>query len=218
MPLMLENEEPEYDDEEGLFVIPAELFEQFEVELEAEFKSIHNKEMGPRAKTFMNFWHRCIFESYNECLDYERPYGIEGKPYQWVTETKMMRTITQPKIAHHMRRAENRLLELTQMVGGLIFEKADSPFANTDLSDEQMHMMNEERLSRILATELLESEQSWVNYNDEMAELQVELSRLIEERLFGEVTSELKKLQRRRKVIAEESAMEDPVVFNIEEL
>jgi hypothetical protein len=81
-----------------------------------------------------------------------------------------------------------------------------------------MHMMNEERLSRILATELLESEQSWVNYNDEMAELQVELSRLIEERLFGEVTSELKKLQRRRKVIAEESAMEDPVVFNIEEL
>lgn len=30
-------------------------------------------------------------------------------------------------------------------------------------------MMNEERLSRILATELLESEQSWINYNDEMA-------------------------------------------------
>jgi hypothetical protein len=45
-------------------------------------------------------------------------------------------------------------------------------------------MMNEERLSRILATELLESEQSWINYNDEMAELLVELSRMIEEKIF----------------------------------
>jgi len=41
------------------------------------------------------------------------------------------------------------------LVGGIIFEKSDSPFVGADLSDEQRHMMNEERLSRILATELL---------------------------------------------------------------
>lgn len=79
-------------------------------------------------------------------------------------------------------------------------------------------MMNEERLSRILATELLESEESWINYNDEMAELLVELSRMIEDKLFFEYGTELKKLQRRRKMIAEESFIEESVVFNVDEL
>ncbi len=41
------------------------------------------------------------------------------------------------------------------LVGGILFEKNDSPFFGADLSEEQKHMMNEERLSRILATELL---------------------------------------------------------------
>lgn len=79
-------------------------------------------------------------------------------------------------------------------------------------------MMNEERLSRILATELLESEESWINYNDEMAELLVELSRMIEDKLFFEYGTELKKLQRRRKMIADESFIEESVVFNVDEL
>ena len=76
-------------------------------------------------------------------------------------------------------------------------------------------MMNEERLSRILATELLESEQSWINYNDEMAELLVELSRMLEEKLFFEYGTELKKLQRRRKMLVEDSIIEESVAFNI---
>lgn len=79
-------------------------------------------------------------------------------------------------------------------------------------------MMNEERLSRILATELIENQQSWVNYNDELAQLEVELSHMIEQRLFSECNGELKKLQRRRKVIAEESAIDDPIIFDLQQL
>lgn len=36
----------------------------------------------------------------------------------------------------------------------------------------------------MLAIELFESEETWINYNDEMAELLVELSRMVEERIF----------------------------------
>lgn len=82
----------------------------------------------------MNFWHRGIFESYNECLDYQRPYGIEGKPYEWITETKIMKTIKRNKITYHLNRASNRLLDLAQVVSGIIFEKPDSPFAQADLN------------------------------------------------------------------------------------
>jgi hypothetical protein len=51
----------------------------------------------------------------------------------------------------------------------------------------------------------LENEQSWINYNDEMAELLVELSRMIEDTIFFEQMTELKKLQRRRRMIADEA-------------
>lgn len=68
-----------------------------------------------------------------------------------------------------------------------------------DLNEEQKMYLNEERLSRMLAIELFESEQTWINYNDEMAELLVELSRVIEERVFFEVATQMKRLQRRRK-------------------
>lgn len=56
-----------------------------------------------------------------------------------------------------------------------------------------------------MATELLESEQSWINYNDEMAELLVELARMIEDKIFFEFVAEMKRLQRRRKIIIEET-------------
>lgn len=58
--------------------------------------------------------------------------------------------------------------------------------------------LNEERLSRMLAIELFESEETWINYNDEMAELLVELGRIIEDRIFFEVTTEVKRVVRRR--------------------
>jgi hypothetical protein len=66
--------------------------------------------MGPRIKAYANFWHRCIFESFNECLDYERPYGIEGKPYDWVTEAKIFRRVEKTDIKKHLEKGENRLL------------------------------------------------------------------------------------------------------------
>ena len=74
-------EEPSYEEEEGLFVVPAEVFEEFETHLEEEYIKAHQKDMPPRLKAYQSFWHRCIFESFNECLDYERPFGVEGKPY-----------------------------------------------------------------------------------------------------------------------------------------
>lgn len=46
-------------------------------------------------------------------------------------------------------------MDLTSLVGGIIFDRSDSPFSLAEMGEEQRHMMNEERLSRILATELL---------------------------------------------------------------
>lgn len=49
--------------------------------------------MGPRVKAYLSFWNRCIFESYNECLDFERPFGVEGRPYDWLKERRVFRPV-----------------------------------------------------------------------------------------------------------------------------
>ena len=100
-----------------------------------------------------------------------------------------------------LHNAQETLLDLTLMVGGVIFEKPDGPFAQADFNDEEKHRINEERLSRILATELLESEHSWTNYADENAELLVELARTIEAAICDEAAIELQRVRRRRKLL-----------------
>ena len=64
---------------------------------------------------------------------------------------------------------------------------------------------------------MLESEQSWTNYNDELAELLVELTRLLEDRIWMEVCADVRKLQRRRKLLVEES-QEQIASFDLEDL
>ena len=64
---------------------------------------------------------------------------------------------------------------------------------------------------------MLESEQSWTNYNDELAELLVELTRLLEDRRWMEVCADVRKLQRRRKLLVEES-QEQIASFDLEDL
>lgn len=39
----------------------------------------------------LHHWHRAIFESLNESLDAERPYGIFGKPYLWSQSSRVSR-------------------------------------------------------------------------------------------------------------------------------
>lgn len=91
--------------------------------------------MGMRTKAYTNFWHRCIFESFNECLDYERPYGLDGKPYDWITHKKAFRQVLRKHLDAKLHSAQERLLDLTLMVGGIIFEKPDGPFAQADFND-----------------------------------------------------------------------------------
>ena len=57
----IENQELNDEDEDGLFVVPAEMFEEYENFLEAEHRKTQQREVGPRVKAYMSFWHRAIF-------------------------------------------------------------------------------------------------------------------------------------------------------------
>ena len=101
-----------------------------------------------------------------------------------------------------MQKGIDKLLEAISLPSGIIYDKYDLPAMYSDLSEEQKMYLNEERLSRMLAIELFESEETWINYNDEMAELLVELGRIIEDRIFFEMSTELKKVFRKRNLLS----------------
>lgn len=72
-----------------------------------------------------------------------------------------------------MDNAEGRLLELSCSTSGIIFDKPDSPYREVGLNEESRSQLNEDRISRMLATDILDDEYNWITYNDEMTEIMV---------------------------------------------
>lgn len=72
-----------------------------------------------------------------------------------------------------MDNAEGRLLELSCSTSGIIFDKHDSPYREVGLNEESRSQLNEDRISRMLATDILDDEYNWITYNDEMTEIMV---------------------------------------------
>ena len=75
---------------------------------------------------------------------------MEGRPYDWLKERKVFRPVLRGEVGSRMQRARQRLLEGAGVVAGVLPENAGEPF-----DEEQLHMANEERLSRILVTQVI---------------------------------------------------------------
>lgn len=58
------------------------------------------------------------------------------------------------------------------------------------LDEEYAANIKEDRLSRMLAGEVVESEYRWIIYDDELTEVQIELSEIIFDKLIKEVIEE----------------------------
>lgn len=70
------------------FIVPMKLFE----ELENVNRSIDTTD-SQEGVMIHYFWHRALYELFNELLDKRRPYGLRGKPYAW---SKNISTHTTP--------------------------------------------------------------------------------------------------------------------------
>ena len=91
-------------------------------------------------------------------MDEQRPYGTHGQPYIWEVEPRIKNiTITDATLQNHLELAASKVLETVSFMGGILFDKEDSPYSPM-LAEEHKLQINEDRLSRILATELYESE------------------------------------------------------------
>lgn len=87
-------------------------------------------------------------------------------------------------IQNVMLQAAERVYLCASMLVGIMFDKEDSPFSNGVVLEATKKEVNEERLSRMLAQSLLDEEPTFVNYQDERVEIQIELSYAVTDLLF----------------------------------
>lgn len=74
----------------------------------------------------------------------------------WIIEPKLPKIVNKNKIVEILENAEGRLLEMSCSTSGIIFDKPDSPYRDSNLSEEMKIQINEDRISRMLASDILD--------------------------------------------------------------
>lgn len=92
----------------------------------------------------------------------------------------------------------NRLLDLSSLPCGIIFDQYECPYYNSQLLPEEKAKINEDRISLMLADELFENEATLTNYDDEITEVLLEVSHYLIEKTLYDVAVELRRVRRIR--------------------
>lgn len=136
----------------------------------AECDHIHNKN---------------IFDCINESLNQFRPYGKEGVPMPWSSKLRKLR--------------EDEILEFNKMfeiikqdlfrwwyTGAGTLPKREFILENNQFDEEGFNEIREKRLASLLASDVLETDYKWINYDFEESQVKMDISEMILEHLVSE--------------------------------
>lgn len=167
-----------------------------------------NEEIIKRSK-FFSFpdeakedYFRLVFNSFNESLDYYRPYSIKGQPnfLKEIKNNKKLNEINEKNIEDVLIKAIGRTLGWSETLCGLLPDKEEKTMENPDVDVDMdfISHLREEKMGRMLAREVIESEGDWVNYEEEEIEIKLEICQLVwEEFLYQNVNDICKIIDKR---------------------
>ena len=174
----------------------------FQVELE----HIHNK---------------MIFDSFNEALDLFRVYGARGAPLGFKPQTTPVMAISDEKLPSVLLKAAQRVIEWSTFMCGFIPYKEDSFIqVPRNLDEDTFQQIKEDRLIRLLGDEVgcshqvYSSEDKWQTHEDEMVEVQIELSDMVFEYLIADAVCSLLKINQQNQVFMELLARPPTAAFH----
>lgn len=177
-------------------VIPNRIFDAFwkikersiVVEVPSNFteeNSLAFKQNIEYLKSFNKIFYRSLFDTFNECLDGERNYGILGKPFPWKICSFFNHRITVEQKRERVQNAKEKMINLSTTYCGLMVDTTE--LISSVENEEYLQQVQEDRLSRMLASDLIESEERWHFYDDEEAEILIEISNVIYRELVFEM-------------------------------
>jgi hypothetical protein len=146
-----------------------------EVKLLRECEHIHNK---------------ALFDSINESLLQFKPYGKDGEPMPWSRkQRKLQKTPIQKDIdiKKMFEIIKHDMFRWSIMQAGTLPRRE---FIFSGVFDEELFAeIREKKLATLLATEVIENEYQWLNYDFEEAQVRIDLGDMILEHLVTEAIS-----------------------------
>lgn len=146
-----------------------------EITLLREWEHIHNK---------------ALFDSINESLLQFKPYGKDGEPMPWsrkqrkLQKTPIQRDIDIKKMFEIIK---HDMFRWSIMQAGTLPRRE---FIFSGVFDEELFAeIREKKLATLLATEVIENEYKWLNYDFEEAQVRIDLGDMILEHLVTEAIS-----------------------------
>jgi hypothetical protein len=159
-----------------------------------------------------------IIDAFNESLEFEKPGGVHGEPFPWMTTPARLRNHAHSRldvalISHHEDSQEEteedrkldqifgssiaKIIQWGSFLCGFIadpmpMEMGDSEIAN--LSEEQLSSIRENRIGLMLEKWLLEEEERVTNASSEYTEVLLNLGEKVIELLILECSEELEDL------------------------
>lgn len=147
------------------------------------------REMTPSTKDIIRdskrFHNRLVFDAANESLQKFRPYGLKGAPLPWSTNVRALAPPL-PKLTMIQDRVIAEVVDWSTFEVGKIPE-GDIIMSSGQVDEEQLQLIREERLSKMLTQEILENDQVWVDYEAEEAQVKIDIADMILEQIMSEI-------------------------------
>lgn len=153
--------EMQEDNVASTLVLPLDLFEtvgklpEMNLKLERYYDDDEREESRVSfLKTALHIHNKALFDSVNEMLDHERPYGVWGKPFPWKKTMNIDRKWSAEIEEKKLKKGIERTVESCSYLCGILVDKQDSLFGNHRVSDDYVFQIREDRLSKMLANEV----------------------------------------------------------------
>jgi hypothetical protein len=151
-----------------------------EVERQKEFQKYSLVEESPRSESSSlvteceHIHNKMLFDCINESLNQFRPYGKEGVPMVWSTKLRKLREDEILEFSKMFEIIKQDLFRWNYTAAGTMpkreFVHEDGGFDENYFSD-----VREKRLAAMLATDVMETEFRWVNYDFEEAQVKMDV-------------------------------------------
>ena len=96
----------------------------------------------------------------------------------------------------------NEIMEILTFPTGLMFDSPLCQYYQCELSQEDQAKINQDRMWLTLCEEIVEDEQNYHGFEDEMAEVRLVIGDYIQDLLFFEAVVDCRKVERQRQRLA----------------
>ncbi|CAG9320622.1 unnamed protein product [Blepharisma stoltei] len=142
------------------------------IQMISECEHIHNK---------------MIFDATNEALQKYRPYGLKGVPLPWSTSSRQL--VNLHKNPSIMISEIKTLIEKWSLVQAGKVPTQDMVLTGGNFDEEYVQQMREERLASMLADDIIEKDNIWVEYEFEEVQVKLDLADMVLEDLVIETVN-----------------------------